>query len=202
MPTPLERQPLCPSSKVSVNSSTQQADNAEITPSRSNKNQLARDPTYSNGTTSRTLAQRQSGNSSSIVDAHKTTNSSDRAKHQSGSSSNSSDSLKETTQSHSDSGTLCYTPSQSQSSTNTSQSVSSDESFKVEVSQRIRSLSDNALRQELEKRGDRPGPLTPGTRAVYEVRLARIESDPELVKFNKENDGKIEMGILKTYSVF
>ena len=62
----------------------------------------------------------------------------------------------------------------------------------VVVPSSIRQMSDSRLRSELTQRGDRPGPMTPGTRQVYETRLARLRSDPQLSSARrKQEQGKV-----------
>ena len=56
----------------------------------------------------------------------------------------------------------------------------------VRVTPAIRQMDDTLLRAELRQRGDRPGPVTPQTRRVYETRLARLMADPQLA--NRKHD--------------
>ncbi|OWF34866.1 uncharacterized protein LOC110443652 [Mizuhopecten yessoensis] len=49
----------------------------------------------------------------------------------------------------------------------------------------LRSLSNDDIRSRLQLMGDNPGPVTPGTRQTYLLRLQRVESDPQIVLTSK-----------------
>ena len=55
----------------------------------------------------------------------------------------------------------------------------------VEIPERIASLSDRDLRENLKELGDDPGPITQSTRQTYLIRLHSLESDPGAVRITK-----------------
>jgi hypothetical protein len=55
----------------------------------------------------------------------------------------------------------------------------------------ILSLTNCELRKRIEAFGDRPGPITPTTRRIYELRLIQLEKNgPSVEKMNNEFDEK------------
>ena len=69
---------------------------------------------------------------------------------------------------------------------NTSQNARCASDAAMEI---IRTYSTQKLRDELEKFGDRPGPITISTRQVYERRLHQLRLDPSLARVTPTTTG-------------